>query len=164
MKNIVLIGMPGSGKSAIAKELAEKLSRKYLDSDKLYVEAYGLTPAESIATSGEINFREWEWNLYRRISRDFLERRDNIVLACGGGVVARRDNLDLIKKNSVIVYIKRNLDKLEVVNRPVSMSRSLEELFAERGAKYEDWADIVVENNGELEDAVNAVIKISEME
>ena len=72
---------------------------------------------------------------------------DAVIIACGGGIVKRKANYNLIKQNSQVIWIKRDLDKLETEGRPISLSRPLQEINDERKDAYEQWSDYFIDNN-----------------
>ncbi len=132
-QNIVLIGMPGCGKSASGRHLAEKMSRELLDTDKLIKEKTGRTPDEIIRADGETAFRDIESEVIKDISP-----RQGVIVSTGGGAVLRRENVDLLRENGRIYFIDRPIDDIRVsVDRPLSSDRaSLEKRYNERYEIY----------------------------
>ena len=111
--NIILIGMPGSGKSTAARIIAQKLSRPLFDSDGVFCEKYGRTPADVITSEGEEVFRDMESEVIAE-----LGKKSGAVIACGGGVVTKERNYAPLHQNGVIVFLERALENLSL--RPVS--------------------------------------------
>ena len=151
-KNVVLIGMPGCGKSHIARVLAKKSGRQALDTDWEIRNTTGKYPDEIIKLSGEAAFREIE---HEALSK--LVKQPNAVIATGGGVVTYERNKDLLK-DSLVIWIQRDLDLLTTKNRP--LSKNIEKLYEDREALYEEFADIVIENNTVVDDCVSEIKKV----
>lgn len=150
--NIVLIGMPSSGKSLIGKEIAKVSHKKFLDLDEEYEKIYSTTPKSDIEKYGEKYFRDRESNVVKNV------KEGGLVIATGGGVILREENMDALKQNGVIVYLERALEKLEVCGRPLSKKEGVEKLYIERKPLYEKYADIVVKNDDILENVAKEVL------
>ena len=153
-RNILLIGMPGSGKSTVGAALAEKLGRKLVDADALIVEKAGCTIPEIFEKDGEEGFRRIEHEVLCEISKE-----SGLVIATGGGVVTRPENMDPMRQNSLIVWLLRDLNKLPRDGRPLSQKNSLAEMFKVREPLYRAAADCIANNNGSLEDTVNQILE-----
>ena len=153
-RNILLIGMPGSGKSTVGAALAEKLGRKLVDADALIVEKAGCTIPEIFEKDGEEGFRRIEHEVLCEISKE-----SGLVIATGGGVVTRPENMDPMRQNSLIVWLLRDLNKLPRDGRPLSQKNSLAEMFKVREPLYRAAADCIADNNGSLEDTVNQILE-----
>lgn len=156
VENIVLIGMPGSGKTYVGTLLAQNLGREFYDSDVEYNNVFGTTPAEDITANGEEFFRKRETEIISSLSK-----KSGIVLSTGGGVVTRPENLDYLRQNGAIVYIKRNVGLLATEGRPLTAAKSREVLFAERKALYEGWADYTI-NNNDYDESIKECAKLAE--
>ena len=154
LKNIILIGMPGCGKSTISRILSRDHGFKTIDADEEFQKTYGITPAECITEFGEPEFRRRESEVLARLKPD-----GRACIATGGGAVTVPGNLEILKKLGFIVYLKRDLDKLSTKGRPLSAGKGVEKLFAERGALYAEWADAEVENIS-LRDAVDRIMEL----
>ncbi len=150
--NIVLIGMPGCGKSTIGRKIAEKYGYKFVDADDRFTEVNNMTAAACITEFGEKEFRKRESEVLKSFEPDC-----HTVFSLGGGVITVDENYDVAKRLGKVVYIKRDLDKLASKGRPLSNTVGVEKLFEERKAKYERWADCEVVNN-DLKTAVSDVI------
>jgi len=152
MRSIVLIGMPGCGKSTVAAALGAALSRQVCDSDALIEELAGMPIPQIFATQGEDAFRAYETQAIAQ-----LGKRSGIILATGGGCVTREENYPLLHQNSAIFWLKRDISQLPTDGRPLSQSGKLEAMYEVRRPLYARFADHVIDNNGPLEDAVNAI-------
>lgn len=136
LMNIVLIGMPGCGKSTVAKQLGLRTGRTVLDADEAFGKRYGMTPEEVINTKGEPEFRCMETEVLRE-----LGKQSGIVLSTGGGAVTREENYPLLHQNGVIFLLQRDIAALETAHRPLSQKRTPAELYAEREPMYRRFAD-----------------------
>lgn len=152
--NIVLIGMPGSGKSTVGKALAEAMGRSFVDTDALIVEDAGRPIPEIFATDGEEVFRAFETEAVRKAGM-----MSGAVIATGGGVVTRERNYAPLSQNGKIIFIHRDPDKLPVKGRPLSQAHPLEEMYAKRLPLYKAFADVEIDNNGALTATVDAILK-----
>ena len=152
MRNIVLIGMPGCGKTTVAAALGEALGREVCDSDALIEKLAGMPIPQIFATQGEDAFRRLETQAIAELSK-----RSGIILATGGGCVTRAENYPLLHQNSAIFWLQRDLSQLPTDGRPLSQTGKLEAMYAVRRPLYERFADVTIDNNGPLEDAVNAI-------
>ena len=152
MQNIVLVGMPGCGKSTIGKHLAQKLGRQFVDADKTIQAMAGKTIPEIFAQDGEETFRRWE-----TAALEQLGKQSGLVIATGGGCVTKSHNYPLLHQNSTIFWLRRDLDKLPTDGRPLSQSNRLEDLYTRRKDLYLAFADHIVDNNGPLEATLDAI-------
>ena len=153
MNNIILIGMPGCGKSTVGRMVAEKLGRKFIDADQAIVESAGCPIPEIFKKDGEPGFRKLETKVLAE-----LGKLSGVVISTGGGCITRPENYPLLHQNGVMFWLQRDISLLPTDGRPVSQANPLEKLYAERKDKYAAFADFVIGNNGSLEDTVNAVI------
>ncbi len=136
MKNITIIGMPGSGKSLLARNIAKVTGRTLVDLDIAFAEKFGQTPAEVLSGPGEDAFREMECE----IAAEFLPQ-SGLVISCGGGIVTRDVNKFYVRCNSNVFYLERPLTALTDKNRPISQLHGVEKLYSQRKDKYETWCD-----------------------
>lgn len=143
--NIVIVGMPGCGKSVVGKRLAKNLKREFIDADKYITETSGRTPREIIESDGEAAFRSIE-----SAALTELCKRSSCVIATGGGAVTVKENFDVIRQNSVVFYLKRDISKLQTNGRPLSAGGedALLRLFENRRDAYSAIADFEVESTG----------------
>ena len=147
-QNIALIGMPGCGKTTVGRALADLLGRPFYDADEQIETRAGRKIPDIFAQDGEAAFRRLETEVLAELSR-----QSGAVIATGGGVVTREENRDLLRQNSTIVWLQRDLHSLPLAGRPVSQSRPLNELAAERMPLYRAWCDAAVEVCGPEETA-----------
>lgn len=155
MSNIVLVGMPGSGKTSIGKAIAEKLGREFYDTDEVIEQNESVSISDIIESKGEQAFRELENQTVTQ-----LGKQNGLVISTGGGVVLRQDNRDMLRQNGYVVWIKRPLESLETVGRPLSKDiATLMEMYQKRQPLYQECSDLIVENIQTISDAVNVIIK-----
>ncbi len=159
MQNIVLIGMPGCGKSTIASLLGERLGRKIVDADQEIVKLAGKSIPEIFADDGEETFRNLETQVLAE-----LGKQSQLVIATGGGCVTRNRNYPLLHQNSSIFWLQRDLDLLPTEGRPLSQNTRMQDMFRIREPLYTDFADYVIYNNRSSEDAVHQILTILEGE
>lgn len=143
MQNLVLIGMPGCGKSTIGPLLAQATGRSFVDADETIAALAGKAIPEIFAQDGEDAFRRLE----TQVLAD-LGKRSGLVIATGGGCVTRADNYPLLHQNGILLRLERKLSLLPTDGRPVSQSRSLSRLYEVRDPLYRAFADITIDNNG----------------
>ena len=154
-QNIVLVGMPGSGKTTVGKLLAKKLQLEFLDTDDLITEKYG-NITDIFKTKGEAVFRNYETEVIKQLSAVAGK-----VIATGGGAVLRTQNTDLLKRNGRIYFLDRPLESIcATPDRPLSSNREdLEKRFNERYDIYRKCADRHIISDGTEPDTVNAVLE-----
>jgi shikimate dehydrogenase len=153
-QNIILIGMPSSGKSTVGALLAKELKRTFFDADTEFSDKYKITPAEAILTLGEEEFRRMESEMICS-----LGKQSGTVLATGGGAVTKERNYLPLHQNGIIVYLERDLELLSTEDRPLSLDRSVSALYEERKDAYERFCDIKVSNSGTPDQTVSAIKK-----
>lgn len=155
-ENIIIIGMPGSGKTTFGKALAQRLARPFYDADDVIVEQEGRTIPELFAVSEDC-FRDAEV----RASK-FLADKEGIVVACGGGVIKRPENMEIFKKTGTVFFLDRSPDDIvsdvDVSTRPLLKDgkQKVYDLYDERIALYRDAADYRVANNKTIEEVLDA--------
>lgn len=153
MQNIVLIGMPGCGKSTIGALLAKRLARELADADGKIIQLASKTIPEIFSQDGEEIFRQWETKALEE-----LGKRSCQIIATGGGCVTKTRNFQLLHQNSRIFWLKRELSVLPTDGRPLSQSNRLVDLYTVRKPLYEAFADHVIDNNGSPEETVAAIL------
>lgn len=156
-ENIILIGMPGSGKSTIGKLLAEKTGKFFVDADALIPELAGKSIKRVLAEDGEDAFRQYETKALA-----YLCKKSELVVATGGGCVTRSENESILRQNGIIFCLERQLDSLNTEGRPLSQDIGVEELYRVRKPMYEQFADHFIDNNGTSAEAAAAILKIWE--
>lgn len=153
MGNIVLIGMPGCGKTTVGTALAQSLNRPFVDADEQIISLAGKSIPEIFARDGEDAFRAWETK-----ALDALGKQSGLVIATGGGCVTRQENYPLLHQNGTIVCLQRDLRLLPKDGRPLSQRNSLEAMYQARRPMYEAFSDSTVDNNGTLGDTVTTIL------
>lgn len=155
MANIVLIGMPGSGKTAIGKVLAEKIGKKFIDSDFEIEKLCGLSIPKIFEIKGESEFRKLENDILKKICQ-----KTGAVLSVGGGAVLTQDAYEILKQNAEIYQIKRDLNLLEMSGRPLSKSKAeVEKIYKKRKPIYEKFQNGAIENDGSIENAAQKILE-----
>ncbi len=150
--NFVLCGMMGSGKSALGKNIAAATGRKWLDTDDVVTRKYGVI-SEIFKSKGEGYFRELETRVAEELSRE-----DGLVISTGGGFVLRRENVELLKGNGKILFLKATKETLlkrltgdtarPLLQGEESLEEKLDRLLKERTPVYERAADVCLEVDG----------------
>lgn len=152
--NIVLIGMPGSGKSTIGGEVARILGRELVDVDNLIIEAAGISIPEIFKRYGEAEFRRYEREQILAASKV-----KDCVIALGGGAVKDKNNYYPLHETGRIYQLKRDLSLLPTDGRPISQSMNLADLYEQRKAMYEFFRDSEIDNNRTPREAAEDIIR-----
>ena len=153
-ENIVIIGMPGCGKSTIGELISKDLNYNFYDMDDYIVKISGKTIKELFDVSEEY-FREWETKACKELSK-----LTNVIIASGGGVVKKAENIEILRKSCTILFIDRPVEEIikdiEVGTRPLLKdgAHKVYNLYNERYELYKKAADKIVENKGTLENVV----------
>ena len=140
-ENLVLIGMPGSGKTTVGQRAARLMDREFIDCDERYLAEYGILPEEELLQNGEPYFRQRETALLQKLSL-----QNGCVIAAGGGAVLRAENVSLLRQNGRLCLLQRPTALLAREGRP--LSRDLPELYRQRLPLYLAAADFTVMNDG----------------
>ena len=154
MENIVLIGMPGSGKSTVGMILAEKLGKKFVDADTYLTQKAGRSIPDIFASDGEAGFRTLETETLAE-----LGKQSGLVIATGGGCVTQERNYPLIHQNGTIFCLDRDLNKLPTDGRPLSQANKLQDMYRVRKPLYEAFADFRIDNNGNAESTATRIME-----
>jgi shikimate dehydrogenase len=151
--NIVLIGMSSCGKTTLGKRLAEMLERPFADLDEEIVKAAGTSIPELFQEGGEALFRDWETNICKQFSK-----KSGWVLACGGGIITREENMEALQSNGTIYWLQRDVSQLveEDASRPM-LVQGLKSLYEKRLPLYQFWG-IPIANNGTEEEGLQALL------
>lgn len=155
MKNIVLIGMAGCGKSSVGAALSRQLGREFTDTDSEIEKREKRTPAEIIKADGEAKFRQIE----TEVLKDCCKLSSKII-ATGGGVVTVPENYESIKQNSVVIFINRSVELLPTDNRPLSQINGKEELFRKRLPLYRSFCDFEIDGNGTVDEVAHRIREV----
>lgn len=149
--NIILVGMPGCGKTTVGKILSEMTSREVVDTDEMIKASQGRSPSEIINTDGV--------EIFRQIEHTEVENAGKMsekIISTGGGVVTREENYAPLHQNGKIVFIHRSIDKLATDDRP--LSKNLEEMYKVRLPMYRDFCDIEVSNDMSPENCAKEIL------
>jgi len=153
-ETLVLIGMPGSGKTTVGKILAEKMGREFFDADIVLEEEAGLSIPEIFSTEGEAGFRLRETEILKKLCK-----QPGVVIATGGGCVTREENYFHLRQNGVIIFLERPLGMLDRKGRPLSQGADLEKMYAARLPLYLRLADITVDCDSEPHTVAENILK-----
>lgn len=153
-ENIILIGMPTCGKSTIGKLLADDLNKTFIDIDSLIEEELEMPIKEFLNKDTEIEFRNIEEAIVEKVAK-----LQSLVVATGGGVIKRNNNIKRLKQNGKVIFVDRDIELLKPSNdRPLSNNiDNLKKLYNERYQLYLDASDIVVKNNDNLSDVITKI-------
>ena len=153
-KNIVLVGMPGCGKSSVGRTLAALTNREFVDADEALLKRFGMSAGDMIKTHGEEYFRQRETEVITE-----LGKASGLIIATGGGCVTREENYRLLHQNGSIFWLRRELSNLPTEGRPLSQRGSLEEMYKKRAPLYQRFADHVVDNMHSVESAAETILE-----
>lgn len=156
MENIVLIGMPSSGKSTVGRALAERLGKRFADSDALVTERIGMPIADYFAQRGEAAFREREQEAVAD-----LAATGGQVIATGGGAILRPENVTALRRSGRLVFLDRSPEKLiATADRPLASDReALRRRYEERYDLYCAAADLHIDGDGTVEETAQRIEK-----
>lgn len=155
LQNIVLIGMPGCGKSTVAAVLAGRLGRPVYETDTLVEQRAGMAIPEIFSRGGERLFRALESEVLAE-----LGKLSGAIISTGGGCITQEANYPLLHQNGQIFWLRRALEKLPVKGRPLSEKNSVHALYAKRKRLYERFADQIIDNDISAEQAAEQIEKI----
>ena len=144
-KNIILIGMPGCGKTTVGKLLAERTKRCFMNTDENIENRTGQSIQDLFSDHGEGYFRRLETETLANLCR-----QSGLIIAAGGGAVTTETNKDLLRQNGTVVFLMRNLEDLPVEGRPLSIEKGVKRIYKERLSLYMEWSDLRIENNEPL--------------
>ena len=154
--NIVLVGMPSSGTSTVGKILAEETGKKFIDTDEEIVKAEGKEISTIFSENGEAYFRELEAKIVADVSK-----LNGLVIATGGGVILKNENVEALKQNSIIYFIDRDLELLmPTSSRPLASDReAIEKRYKERYEIYKRVATKAVNGNLTPKEVAEEILK-----
>lgn len=161
-KNIILlIGMPGCGKTTIGKRVSKKLGYKFCDMDT-YIEDISKSTVKELFEKSEDYFRDFE----TRACKELSDIKDKIIISSGGGVVKRKENIEFFKENAIIIFIDRPIEELvkdvDTTSRPLLKEgrAKLYNLYSERYNLYKDYSQYRISNDTDIEKVINYIMKI----
>lgn len=163
LTNIVLIGMPSSGKTLTGKALCKYIDKTVVDTDAVIVERSGMSIKEMFARHGEAYFRQWEHDVIEEFSK-----QNGLIIATGGGAIKNEENIQNLKQNGIVMFIDRDLEHLLVTDdRPLSKdTNAVAKLYEERYPLYTKYGDLRVPNNypmeisqQELDELMNTILE-----
>lgn len=154
LRNIILIGMPGSGKSVVAQAISRKIGREIIEVDAEIERVAGKTIPEIFASGGESEFRAIETEVLAEAGK-----QSGKIISTGGGCVTIPENYPLLHQNGVIIRIKRDVAVLPTDGRPISQSSDMTELARKREPMYRRFADFEVDNDGSLTDTAEEIVE-----
>lgn len=163
LTNIVLIGMPSSGKTLTGKALCKYIDKTVVDTDAVIVERSGMSIKEMFARHGEAYFRQWEHDVIEEFSK-----QNGLIIATGGGAIKNEENIQNLKQNGIVMFIDRDLEHLLVTDdRPLSKdANAVAKLYEERYPLYTKYGDLRVPNNypmeisqQELDELMNTILE-----
>ena len=153
-RNIVLCGMPSSGKTTVGKEIAKVFGKKFIDTDDVVVEKRKESISDIFEKYGEGEFRKEE-----RLAIEELSKENGLVIATGGGAVLDENNVRALRRNGVILFLDRSLENLvATADRPLSSdTEKLKNLFEKRYDVYKSCADAAIPADGKIADVVEKI-------
>lgn len=154
MQNIVLVGMPGCGKTTVGKALAEQLNRPFFDADEEILKQTGKSAEAWIEACGEAVFRQKETEVL-----ESLCKQSGTVIATGGGAVTVPENADILRQNSIVFFINRDVSALPVEGRPLSKATALSEMYEVRLPMYRSVCDYEIAADGSVEAVVRRILE-----
>lgn len=152
LTNIILVGMPGCGKTTVGTALAEHYGRKLVDTDELIVQKAGKSIPDIFAEQGEKGFRAIEAEVVREVGKE-----KELVIATGGGVIVTPENHDALRQNGTVIFINRNIDVLPKDGRPLSLQNDLRDMYEKRLPLYRSICHHEIDGNGTVEEVARRI-------
>lgn len=160
-KPIILCGFMSSGKTTVGMPLAQKLGYKFVDTDSLLIETYGMTIPQMFEKGGETYFRDLEHEIAKKVCT-----MTNTVVSTGGGMLTFPRNGEILAKHGIVIYLEKDFEEcygrlILQKDRPIVQSRTKEqmhELYDSRIALYKQYAAVTIENHGTVEEAIDQII------
>jgi shikimate kinase len=162
VSNIILIGMPGCGKTTIGKILAERLNREFIDIDAFIEKTEGTTIPE-IFKKGEDHFRDIESRAVKQVAG-----KSKVIISTGGGVIKRHKNIEALRDNGLILFINRPIENIagdvDTENRPLlnKDKSALYNLYEERYELYKAYCDIEIINDEPIDIVLERILNVVE--
>jgi len=153
MNNLILIGMPGSGKTTVGKILAEQTGKRFVDSDEEIMKKAGMPISDIFQALGEPGFRKLE----REVLAE-LGKQSGLVIATGGGCVTTQENYEFLHQNGTIIWLQRPIQLLPKDGRPLSQSSDLSSMFQQREPLYQTFSDYTVKNTATPLDTARMIL------
>lgn len=161
MNNVYLTGIMGCGKSTLGREAARRLHRKFIDIDQYIEESQGQTIPSIFEKQGETGFRKIETECLKRIAEEI----SSAIVATGGGIATIPENVRVMKESGKIVFLKKPLEEIKeslgsAEGRPVLQGKldALDEIYQKRLPAYEGSADLIFDNRGPIEQAIERIL------
>lgn len=160
MKNIILTGMMGCGKTTCARAVAKALGRRAVDTDELVVQMAGMSISDIFLRHGEETMRDIETQVCRNLSQS-----ENLVIATGGGLPLRQVNRELLRENGVVVFLNRDpgevYDHSDMSGRPLGQAgrEAFLQRFADREPIYREFAHVVIDDFSTLDATVREILE-----
>ncbi|MEG0546318.1 MAG: shikimate kinase [Oscillospiraceae bacterium] len=155
LRNIILIGMPGCGKTSVGNALSKKLSRSIIDLDEEIVKNEKISIPEIFSQIGEDGFRKKEIEAAKEFGK-----RSGIILSTGGGIVLNEENYNSLHQNGIVIFINRDVNVLPTKGRPLSENTDLNLMYKTRLPLYKAFADIEIDGNDEISNVADKIIKV----
>lgn len=155
LTNIILVGMPGCGKTTIGTALAEHYGRKLVDTDALIIEKAGMPIPQIFEEQGEPGFRKIEAEAVREVGKE-----KELIIATGGGVVVTPENHDALRQNGTVIFINRDISVLPTDGRPLSQQNKLSDMFQKRLPLYRSICHYEVDGNGTIEEVAERIERL----
>ncbi|MBR6781157.1 MAG: shikimate kinase [Clostridia bacterium] len=152
-ENIILIGMPGCGKSTAGQALAKRLGRKFADTDAVIEQKAGMPIPQIFAQYGEAHFRVLEHEAVCECAK-----QRGLVLATGGGVIKTKENFDALHQNGRVIWLQRDLSDLPVDGRPLSQKDGTQKLYEERKPLYEHFCDATAQCEPDVQQTAENIL------
>lgn len=152
LTNIILVGMPGCGKTTVGTALAEHYGRKLVDTDELIVQKAEKSIPDIFAEQGEKGFRAIEAEVVREVGKE-----KELVIATGGGVIVTPENHDALRQNGTVIFINRNIDVLPKDGRPLSQQNDLRDMYEKRLPLYRSICHHEIDGNGTVEEVARRI-------
>lgn len=155
MQNIVLIGMPGSGKTTVGTALAQRLEREFIDTDEIIIKKTGMSIPDIFEKFGEKYFRGVESSVLEEVGK-----QSGKIISTGGGIVISAQNKSLIRQNGYVIFIERDTENLVTDGRPLSKSaKDLKEMYNKRLPLYRNFCDKIINGNDSIDAVASEIIK-----